>query len=110
MDTKPRSRTRKRVSLLPAPGLGVGGAPRSSDAWPSIAAVAATVASRLPASRRTRLQIEVLILECMHELSQGRGALALAGLDVGGPERRVVHAGAGVERQQRLPERPRCRR
>ena len=28
------------------------------------------------------LQIEVLILERMHELPQGRGALALPGLDV----------------------------
>ena len=41
-------------------------------------------------------QIEVLILERMHELTQGRGALALARLDVHGPGGRVVHARSRV--------------
>ena len=62
-------------------------------------------AAREPADT---LQIEVLILECMHELSQGRGAFAPPRLDVRGPSEWVVHTRPGVERQQRLPQRPRA--
>ena len=53
-------------------------------------------AARQPADA---VQVEVLILERMHELPEGRGALSLAGLDVRDPGDRVVHPGPGVERQ-----------
>ncbi len=53
-------------------------------------------AARQPADA---IQVEVLILERMHDLPEGGGALSLAGLDVRDPGDRVVHPGAGIERQ-----------
>ena len=53
-------------------------------------------AARQPADA---IQVEVLILERMHDLPEGGGALSLAGLDVRDSDDRVVHPGAGIERQ-----------
>ena len=94
----------------PAPGAWLGSRRRAEEQRGMALDRGRRGDSRIAAAREPAdaLQIEVLILECMHELSQGRGAFALPSLDVRGPSEWVVHTRPGVERQQRLPQRPRA--